>query len=64
LPDRFTAAKSRNSDSRSGRIVGRPRVERNIGRVVTLWEAAHGKDENGRNARGFAGQILFFGPGG
>jgi hypothetical protein len=47
-----------------GRIVGRPRVERNIGRVVTLWEAAHGKDENGRNARGFAGQILFFGPGG
>jgi len=47
-----------------GRLVGRPRVERNIGRIVTLWEAAHGKDEKGRNARGFAGQILFFGPGG
>lgn len=47
-----------------GRIVGRPRIEKNVGRVVTLWEPAHGKDANDRNARGFAGQILFFGPGG
>ncbi|MFM8476840.1 MAG: hypothetical protein ACKOEO_13765 [Planctomycetaceae bacterium] len=47
-----------------GRIVGRPRIEKSVGRVVTLWEPSHGKDANGRNARGFAGQILFFGPGG
>jgi hypothetical protein len=47
-----------------GRIVGRPRIEKNVGRIVTLWEPSHGKDASGRNARGFAGQILFFGPGG
>ena len=47
-----------------GRLVGRPRYEDNIGRVLTLWEPAHGKDPDGKNARGFAGQILFFGPGG
>lgn len=47
-----------------GRLVGRPRYETNIGRILTLWEPASGKDPDGKNARGFAGQILFFGPGG
>lgn len=47
-----------------GRIVGRPKVERNVVRIVTLWEAAQGKDPSDKPARGFAGQILFFGPNG
>lgn len=47
-----------------GRLIGRPRTEQNIGRIVTLWEPAQGKDPDGHNSRGFAGQILFFGPNG
>ncbi len=47
-----------------GRIVGRPKVEKNVARIVTLWEAAQGKDPADKPARGFAGQILFFGPNG
>ena len=47
-----------------GRLIGRPRIEQNIGRIVTLWEPAQGKDPDGHNSRGFAGQILFFGPNG
>ena len=47
-----------------GRIVGRPKVEKNVVRIVTLWEAAQGKDPSAKPARGFAGQILFFGPNG
>lgn len=47
-----------------GRIVGRPKVEKNVVRIVTLWEAAQGKDPSDKPARGFAGQILFFGPNG
>lgn len=47
-----------------GRLIGRSRTERNIGRIVTLWEPSQGKDPDGRNSRGFAGQILFFGPNG
>ena len=45
-----------------GRIVGRPKIERNVARIVTLWEASQGKDPSDKPARGFAGQILFFGP--
>ena len=45
-----------------GLLIGRPRYEKNIGRIVTLWEPSQGKDQQGKNARGFAGQILFFGP--
>ncbi|MEY2725282.1 MAG: hypothetical protein RLZZ458_1149 [Planctomycetota bacterium] len=47
-----------------GRLIGRPKYETNIGRIVALWEPSQGKDPSGKNARGFAGQILFFGPGG
>lgn len=47
-----------------GRLVGRPHIEKNVMRVVTIWEPSHGKGMDDRNARGFAGQILFFGPGG
>lgn len=47
-----------------GRLVGRPHIEKNVMRIVTIWEPAHGKGLDDRNARGFAGQILFFGPGG
>jgi hypothetical protein len=45
-----------------GRLVGRPHIEKNVMRIVTIWEPAHGKGLDDRNARGFAGQILFFGP--
>ena len=45
-----------------GQLVGRPRVEKSVVRIVSLWEAAKGKDPDDKPARGFAGQILFFGP--
>lgn len=44
-----------------GRIVGRPRIEKNVIRVVALWEPSSGKGIDDKPARGFAGQILFFG---
>jgi hypothetical protein len=47
-----------------GRVIGRPKVEKNVVRIVTLWEAAQGRDPSDKPARGFAGQILFFGPNG
>lgn len=46
-----------------GRLIGRPRIEKNVARVVCLWEPAQGTGVDGKPARGFAGQILFFGPG-
>lgn len=46
-----------------GRLVGHPRVEKNVARVVSIWEPSTGKGLDDRNSRGFAGQILFFGPG-
>ena len=46
-----------------GSIVGHPRIERNVARVVALWEPTTGKGIDDENARGFAGQILFFGSG-
>lgn len=45
-----------------GILIGRPRFEKNVARVVAIWEPSTGKDVNDRNCRGFAGQILFFGP--
>lgn len=45
-----------------GRLIGRPAYERDVVKVVALWEAAHGKGMDGKNCRGFAGQVLFFGP--
>ena len=33
-------------------------------RILCLWEGAEGQGIDGRPARGFAGQILFFGPSG
>ncbi|MFN9719178.1 MAG: hypothetical protein ACK58L_10815 [Planctomycetota bacterium] len=45
-----------------GRLIGRPKMEQHVVRIVSLWEAANGKDPDGKPARGFAGQILFFGP--
>lgn len=46
-----------------GSLVGHPRIEKNVARVVALWEPATGKGLDDKNARGFAGQILFFGSG-
>ena len=46
-----------------GSLVGRPRIEKNVARVVPLWEATTGQGVDGKNARGFTGQILFFGSG-
>lgn len=46
-----------------GRLVGNPRCEKNVARIVTIWEPSSGKGLDDRNARGFAGQVLFFGPG-
>ena len=46
-----------------GSLVGHPRIEKNVARVVALWEPATGKGVDDKNARGFAGQILFFGSG-
>lgn len=47
-----------------GRIVGHSKTEKHVVRIVTLWEPAQGKDPSDKPARGFAGQILFFGPSG
>lgn len=46
-----------------GSLVGHPRIEKNVARVVAMWEPATGKGIDDKNARGFAGQILFFGSG-
>ncbi len=46
-----------------GSLVGHPRIEKDVARVVALWEPAAGKGIDDKNARGFAGQILFFGSG-
>lgn len=45
-----------------GSLVGHPRIEKNVARVVSIWEPSTGKGIDDRNCRGFAGQILFFGP--
>lgn len=46
-----------------GSLVGHPRVEKNVARIVALWEATTGKGIDDKNARGFTGQVLFFGSG-
>lgn len=46
-----------------GRLVGKPKYEKDVAKIVTIWESSHGKGVDDRNTRGFAGQILFFGPG-
>ena len=45
-----------------GSLVGHPKFEKNVARVVAIWESSTGTDVDARNCRGFAGQILFFGP--
>ncbi len=45
-----------------GQLIGRSSFERDVVKVVALWESAHGKGVDGKNCRGFAGQVLFFGP--
>jgi hypothetical protein len=45
-----------------GRLIGRPRIETHVNRILCLWEPAQGTGTDGRPARGFSGQILFFGP--
>ena len=45
-----------------GLAIGRPRTEKHVAKVVALWEASLGTGIDGKPARGFAGQILFFGP--
>lgn len=44
-----------------GRIVGHPRIEKNVVQIVALWEPSNGKGIDDKPARGFAGHILFFG---
>ena len=46
-----------------GSLVGHPKVEKNVAKIVALWEPATGKGVDDLNARGFTGQILFFGSG-
>lgn len=46
-----------------GRLVGKPKYEKDVAKIVTIWESSYGKGLDDRNSRGFAGQILFFGPG-
>ena len=46
-----------------GRLIGKPRAEQHISRVLCLWEASKGTGVDGKPARGFVGQILFFGGG-
>lgn len=45
-----------------GRLVGNPRFEKNVAKIVAIWEPSNGKNPEDQNCRGFAGQILFFGP--
>lgn len=45
-----------------GMLIGRPRVEKQVVRLVALWESSNGKGIDEKPSRGFAGQILFFGP--
>lgn len=45
-----------------GRMIGRPRGEKNIVKIVSLWESSSGTGVDDKPCRGFAGQILFFGP--
>lgn len=45
-----------------GAVIGKPRIEKKVAKVVALWEASLGNGPDGKPARGFAGQILFFGP--
>ena len=45
-----------------GVLIGRPRVEKHIVRIVSLWEPSNGKGVDEKPSRGFAGQILYFGP--
>lgn len=44
-----------------GRLIGKSRPEKNVARVLCLWEPSQGTGVDGKPARGFAGQILFFG---
>lgn len=46
-----------------GSLVGRPKIEKNVAKIVALWEPSTGKGVDDQNARGCTGQILFFGSG-
>lgn len=46
-----------------GSLIGYPKVEKNVAKIVALWEPSSGKGLDDLNARGFTGQILFFGSG-
>lgn len=46
-----------------GRLIGRPKSHKFVSRILCLWEPAQGTGVDGKPARGFAGQVLFFGPG-
>jgi hypothetical protein len=45
-----------------GRLIGFPRTEKHVTRILCLWEPGEGIGTDGKPARGFSGQILFFGP--
>ena len=44
-----------------GKLVGLNKGQQNVARILCLWEPSHGNNVEGKPARGFAGQILFFG---
>lgn len=46
-----------------GKLIGRPKFQSQVSRILCLWEPAQGTGVDGKPARGFAGQVLFFGPG-
>lgn len=44
-----------------GKLIGRPRIERHVSRILCLWEPSQGTGLDDKPARGFSGQIMFFG---
>lgn len=48
--------------NQTNRLIGRSTSETQVTRILCLWEPAQGTGTDGRPARGFSGQILFFGP--
>ena len=44
-----------------GKLIGRPRIEQNVSRILCLWEPSQGTGLDDKPSRGFSGQVLFFG---
>ncbi len=46
-----------------GALIGRPKMQQQVNRILCLWEPSQGTGLEGKPARGFAGQLMFFSPG-